>query len=64
MAIFFTIFWSFLLAISDEEEEGKWIDWYTLEEIDLLDKVAGTLGKNLNWCCNVFCVCISFGLVE
>ena len=36
-----SIVWS---PFTDEEEEGKWEDWYTREKIDLIDKVFGQIG--------------------
>ena len=34
------------MAITDKMEEGKWIDWYTGEHINLTDGVSGSLGMN------------------
>ena len=34
------------LAVTDEKEEGIWLDWYSEQEIDLLDSATGKkLGK-------------------
>ena len=35
------------MAISDENEEGNWTDWYSGEMTDLLDGVFGELGKQI-----------------
>ena len=36
---------SIWLSITDEKEEGNWVDWYTGESVDLSDGLSGQLGK-------------------
>ena len=33
------------LSITDEKEEGNWVDWHTGESVDLSDGLSGQLGK-------------------
>ena len=36
------------LAITDENEEDNWIDWYSGDSVDILDGVKGQLGTAAN----------------
>ena len=49
---------SFWLAITDEREEGMWLDWYTGDKVNLLDGASGEIGEKIifsSTCFIVFC---------